>query len=309
LEEDERRRLCCFAMFAEGKLLLNFVAVVIFVNKLPGVLAKRMQIRSSLLDAFTDIGSVHAKAFLEAKLSRAGIDPVAADLRAEVDGPSNIPLAEVSTLSFSIAMANLETRLNESLQKTMLEALRVALPPALSLAQLAPEAVQVNLNTSRRSNADLRRINLPPPSSDEDSHVLARNTLTVSVYLLEKLTNEPGVYPRVARHVLQKYRGPFSAYAKKRKQELGSVTFVGQLGRSQVHYTHSDRHFLDECWANTTQTRSRILEEVISEFREVSQHLPVRAAPYAAPSRPAPILEALRRGGGAVGSTSSSSGA
>ena len=61
---------------------------MLFVNKLPGPLAARIQLRASFFDAFTDIGSAHAKAFLLAKLARAAAEPVAAQLRAEVGGPS-----------------------------------------------------------------------------------------------------------------------------------------------------------------------------------------------------------------------------
>ena len=74
----------------DGTLYLNFTACVLFVNKLPGPLASRMQLRSSYFDAFTDIGSAHAKAFLIAKLARAAAEPVAAQLRAELDSPSEV---------------------------------------------------------------------------------------------------------------------------------------------------------------------------------------------------------------------------
>jgi hypothetical protein len=67
--------------------------------------------------------------------------------------------------------------------------------------QLAPEAVQVNLNSSRRSNADLRRINLPPPSTPEEAAELARNTLLVSSYLQNKLNGVTGLHPMVAHRV------------------------------------------------------------------------------------------------------------
>ena len=88
LSDDEQFRLSCFAVKADGILLLNFTACILFVNKLPGVLAARMQLRASYFDAFTDIGSAHAKAFLLAKLTRSALDPVAKQLCVEVDGPS-----------------------------------------------------------------------------------------------------------------------------------------------------------------------------------------------------------------------------
>lgn len=96
-------------MTKDGILYLNFTACVLFVNKLPGVLAARMQLRASYFDAFTDIGSAHAKAFLLAKLNRAALDPVAAQLRAEVDGPSEASGQQSSDVALRTW---LESRLN-----------------------------------------------------------------------------------------------------------------------------------------------------------------------------------------------------
>ena len=71
----------------DGVLWLNYIAFVVFVNRLQGPLARALHLRSSFLDAFTDIGSKSARMFLEARLRRAASDPSAAHLRGEVDGP------------------------------------------------------------------------------------------------------------------------------------------------------------------------------------------------------------------------------
>ena len=73
----------------DGVPWLNYIAFVVFVNNLPGPLAKTLHLRSSFFDAFSDIGSQSAKCFLEAKLRRAANDPAAAQLRNETDGPSD----------------------------------------------------------------------------------------------------------------------------------------------------------------------------------------------------------------------------
>jgi hypothetical protein len=69
----------------DGVLWLNCISFVVFVNSLPGPLAKALHLRSSFFDAFADIGSQSAKHFLHAKLERAAGDQ-AAQLIFEPDG-------------------------------------------------------------------------------------------------------------------------------------------------------------------------------------------------------------------------------
>jgi len=107
LSDEEKERACCYAVVADGVLWLNYLAFVVFVNNLPGPLAKTLHLRSSFFDAFTDIGSQSAKTFLEAKLKRAASDPAAAHLRSETDGPGN-PAALQKWLDDSLKVAVLE---------------------------------------------------------------------------------------------------------------------------------------------------------------------------------------------------------
>jgi hypothetical protein len=88
LSEEEKEWARCYSMVIDGVLWLNYLAFVVFVNNLPGPLAKTLHLRSSFFDAFTDIDSQLARSFLEAKLRRAANDPAAAQLRAEADGPT-----------------------------------------------------------------------------------------------------------------------------------------------------------------------------------------------------------------------------
>ena len=88
LSEEEKKRARCFSTVEDGVLWLNYISFVVFVNGLPGPLAKTLLLCSSFFDAFTDIGSRSAKAFLEAKLKRAAGDQVATQLRSDTDGPS-----------------------------------------------------------------------------------------------------------------------------------------------------------------------------------------------------------------------------
>jgi hypothetical protein len=86
--EEEKKRARCFSAEEDGVLWLNFISFVVFVNGLPGPLAKSLNLRSSFFDAFSDIGSHAAKTFLEAKLQRAAGDQAASQLRSETDGQS-----------------------------------------------------------------------------------------------------------------------------------------------------------------------------------------------------------------------------
>ena len=92
----------------DGVLFLNYISFVVFVNNLPGPLAKALHLRSSFFDAFTDIGSRSAKTFIEAKLKRAASDPAAAHLRSETDGPPS-PQALDRWLETSLKVYVLET--------------------------------------------------------------------------------------------------------------------------------------------------------------------------------------------------------
>jgi hypothetical protein len=65
-------------------LFLNFTAFVVFLG---------LRLRSSFFDAFADIGSAGARAFLSSKLLCAEQDPAAAQLRGEVDGVHQLAVA------------------------------------------------------------------------------------------------------------------------------------------------------------------------------------------------------------------------
>lgn len=104
----------------DGVLWLNYLAFVVFINNLPGPLAKTLHLRSSFFDAFTDIGSQSAKIFLEAKLKRAANDPAAAQLRAETDGPSGHEARQKQLEdSLKLAMASEFLQLTQNLQQEL----------------------------------------------------------------------------------------------------------------------------------------------------------------------------------------------
>lgn len=120
LSEEEKERARCYSMVIDGVLWLNYLAFVVFVNNLPGPLAKTLHLRSSFFDAFTDIGSQSARSFLEAKLKRAAEDPAAAHLRSETDGPANQALQKWLDDSLKVSMMEESRMQSERWQEAML---------------------------------------------------------------------------------------------------------------------------------------------------------------------------------------------
>ena len=106
----------CFGVTEDGVVKLNYTAYVIFMQRLPGALARQLQLRASFFDAFTDIGSPQARSFLAAKLQRAENDPAAEHLRSEMGNPEALTLADVngSITHLANSLAALEVRLQKA---------------------------------------------------------------------------------------------------------------------------------------------------------------------------------------------------
>jgi len=92
ISELEKQKMKCYGIIEDGVLKLNYLAYVVFMQRLPGVLARRMHLQASFFDAFADIGSSQARAFLAAKFQRVASDPAAAHLRGEVDPPTLVTI-------------------------------------------------------------------------------------------------------------------------------------------------------------------------------------------------------------------------
>ena len=209
-------------------LYLNFTACVLFVNKLSGSLAARMHLRSSFFDAFTDIGSSHAKSFLLAKLARASAEPVAAQLRAEVDGPSAV------AASSDVALRTwLESRLN-SLEKKV---------ENITVSSAASAHGILEITRSNHSEAERHLLSIGTKVTDGHLRLIAieGGPLHLSVFLSER---------GVQADIIRRLTPTFSAEVKRRKLDRyageGPFWIAVSQGSWRPFYTEADRDLINE---------------------------------------------------------------
>ena len=86
LSDEDKHLMRCHWEIEGGKVYANFIMYIVCMHRLHGPLARALQLRATFFDAFADIGSEQAKAFLFAKLHRVATDPAAAQIRSELDG-------------------------------------------------------------------------------------------------------------------------------------------------------------------------------------------------------------------------------
>jgi len=203
---------------------------VLFVNKLPGILAARMQLRASYFDAFTDIGSAHAKSFLLAKLARASAEPVAAQLRSEVDGPSEASRHQSSDAALRFW---LESRLKA------LEGMVANI--AASSAASAHGVLEIT--RSNHSEAERHLLSIGTKVTDGNLNLISieGGPLHLSVFLSERGVKED---------IIRRLSPTFSAEVKRRKvaQYTGEGPFWIALsqGSWRPFYTEADRDLISE---------------------------------------------------------------
>jgi hypothetical protein len=254
----------CYHEHSDGDLRVNFVMYVVFLQQLRGPLARSMQLRASFFDAFADVGSQQAKAFLAAKLARASSDAAATQLQQNVDVTAAMP---------ALFSRRVVEGLRGELQEYVRREIATALPTSLRALHLAPEAVQVNINASRRSNAELLAINLPVPSDGEARKRLAKDTLLVSQYLRQKFA-ETSLSEQSQRLSVAGLCAVYSHMLKVKKQQttVGDAPVVGQIGRAQMHYTHADRPLMEQLWSELREFREGVVQRVLFENMKACAH-------------------------------------
>jgi hypothetical protein len=119
--------------------------------------------------------------------------------------------------------------------------------------------IQVNLNTTARSNANLALIDVPAPANQAETAALVRDTVTVSGFLKRKFSGLDlnSAEQRMAR---TSYMAAFGYVAKLRKLQSGDLNFAGQINRAQVHYRLSDLPLLEGVWEETQALRDYFIE-------------------------------------------------
>lgn len=218
----------------DGVLWLNYIAFVVFVNNLPGPLAKTLHLRSSFFDAFSDIGSQSAKFFLQAKLRRASDDPAAAQLRSETDGPRDYE--------------DLQTRLEASLKLAMASEF-LMLFRNLQQDALAREAADQQWRTSLREAIGAW-------------HANAERTSEALTSLITRVANLPlALGQKISDVVFASVMNPGSALIK----NLRAAT-----KKTAVRNTHSARRFPPAQKA----TQLEVLSFLISLLSVAVRHFP-----------------------------------
>jgi len=177
--------------------------------------------------------------------------------------------AAASHFSFEPEMLQqITTAVEAAYERTLPRVLAALLPDAIRALQLAPPPVQVNLNASSRSNADLGLINVRPPADEAAGRALATDTLLVTTYLKQKFAEE-GRLSAVARSQAVQSFCPFFGTGLKTRKALSmadgeAAPMVGQLGRSQGHYRHADRPLMDAEWDATRLHREQLVRRILS---------------------------------------------
>ena len=262
----------CYWEIEKGKVNANFVMHIVCTHHLRGPLARTLQLRATFFDAFSDVGSERAKAFLVAKLQRAAADPAADALRAGIGPSPSSSLDQIVDALEGRIVHMLEGRMQLCIRRE----LAAALPPALRLMQLAPEAVQVNLNSSRRSNPDLRGINVPPPLDRDAETALIQDTLLVTTFLTQKFAASD-LHAEVKKRAVQGFKSCFSCHLKVRKQTSmagAQLPMAGQIGRAQVQYRQSDRPLMEQIWGELREHREQLVERIVSRIAAAAAAAP-----------------------------------
>lgn len=242
-----------------------------------------MQLRSSYFDAFTDIGSAHAKAFLLAKLARAAAEPVAAQLRAELDGPSEVSGQQSSDVAL----------------RTWLESRLDALEGMVRTSNLnAPGHGVLEISRSRLTSFSQKLMGIGTPVDDSCLATIDAEggALHVSVFL-----QDMGVRHDLIRRLIP----TFSSEVSRRKFEQYNgiegvkppLWIAWSQGAWRLYYTEADRELLCAVFEDPlTKQNMELLERSCQAARP--------AAPVVARRRSGPYSRVARGGSHEISSGS-----
>lgn len=266
-------------------LYLNFMACVLFVNKLSGTLAARMHLRSSFFDAFTDIGSSHAKSFLLAKLARASAEPVAAQLRAEVDGPS------AAAVSSDVAPQSIEAAVTRALESVL---------PRMTAAMLEQQARHhgvLEIARSRVTSFSKKLLAIGTPVDDSHLPTIAAEggALHVSVFLRDMGVHHDLIRRLTPTFSLEVGRRKLAQHTAADPLNKPPLWIAWSQGAWRVYYTEADRALL--CAVFEDPLTKQNLEQLQKSCQ--ASH---PAAPTVARRRSGPYSRALRGGSGEISS-------
>ena len=236
-------------------LWLNFTAFVVFVNRLPGPLAKTLHLRSSFFDAFTDIGSQQAKAFLEAKLRRAAADPAAAQLRSEVDGDSCLKRKRAETelleLDLRCARASVEiARARAEIARADADAATVR--DEMKKAQIGTYlhcfemVARVGVRFDDRARLQVRDMvgSVAPAGGPTER----RKELCVRSFLLSKKVDPKQYETRFGKIAARRKREKLKAAGLSEVLPTKTIEVNGQVVEAKLYFEDEDSDVFNESW-------------------------------------------------------------
>lgn len=324
ISELDKQKIKCYGIVEEGVLKLNYLAYVVFMQRLPGVLARRIHLQASFFDAFADIGSSQARAFLAAKFQRAAADLAAAHLRGEVDPPTITLMdlrADVLQLATSLAglttaLGAMEVRLNATMEEKIQRGCAALLSSfttfvdgqvarftdwRASLRTSFDEAIAAArssgfLQIGRQSGASAQSLRQQHellsrcrqvPTEQFEIFRVDGHALCISTFLERSLLADQ-------HYVIRHFLPIFAQEIKKRKleeaEELGEQPFIAwKEGAWRIQYTETDADMMtltlqEDAWQRKLNNML-ILHRPAHYAARGSTSGGVRAGPYSRPER------------------------
>jgi hypothetical protein len=204
---------------------------------------------------------------VEARFRAAAADPAANQFRSEVDGHAENGLEVAEHDPEGAVAVQIQTPIDEmsrgivQILERMSALERKQNSFQDTLESLARLPLQVNLNTTARSNANLALIDVPMPSDQAQLRALARDTVTLSGFLKRKFS-ELELSSEEKHLARSKVSNAFGHLAKLRKLASGSLEYAGQINRAQVHYRLQDLPLLEGVWDETEPLRRYVVAEL-----------------------------------------------
>lgn len=246
-----------------------------------------MQLRASYFEAFSDIGSAHAKSFLLAKLARAAAEPMAAQLRAEVDGPS----ADVEISG--VALQSIEAAVTRALESAL---------PRMTAAMLEQQDQRHGvLEIARSSVTSFSKKLLTIGTPVDDSHLptiaAEGGALHVSVFLRDMGVRHDLIRRLTPTFSLEVGRRKLAQHSAADPLSKPPLWIAWSQGAWRLYYTEADRELLCAVFEDplTNQNLER-LERSCQAYRP--------AVPAIARRRSGPYSRVLRGGSREISSGS-----
>lgn len=160
-------------------------------------------------------------------------------------------------------------------------AVAAAVQPQLDAVARRIDALEgpmhLSVNATPRSAAQARLANVPRPATPAEARRLTKDTLLVSRFLANTVASHmPAASEAQRRHFLRSFKPAFSFllmnYQRRRQRERGeTVPRVGQIARSQYHYTAREEDLMKAAWEELRDLRDEYWERTLGQIPSVKQ--------------------------------------